>query len=190
MRDHASKILFLAIIFLPVLLLSGTALYGGSVPLEGRVVDEFEFLEASENEVEIVFFGYVGCSFICPNSLFKIGATLDELKAENPDAEIGGYFVDVNAETQVQRASEYGSHFSKFIEGVNVDAETLKSLRSEFGLTVFDTNRTVDEIIHTDHFFILKKENDGWRISRVLANKSENIIIKQAIQQELRSTES
>lgn len=185
MRDHTSKLLLAAIGLLPVLLLSGSALLGSAVPLEGSSVSDFDFLENSENEVVVVFFGYVGCSYICPTSLFKIGDVVDEVKVEYPDSKLGGLFVDVNAETQIKRANEYSLGFSSSFKGVNVDQQTIKNLRSEFGLNVIDTNREIDEIIHTDHFFVLKKEQDKWSIARILANNTDQITIKNAIRQEL-----
>lgn len=77
MHDHISKFLFGTIILMPLLFLSSVALLGGSVPLEGRIMNDVEFLETSDNELEVVFFGFVGCTYICPTSLFKIGEVLD-----------------------------------------------------------------------------------------------------------------
>ncbi len=184
MQKHLSKLLFGVIILLPILLLSSMALFGGSAPLEGRTMTNVEFLENSENDLEVVFFGYVGCTYICPTSLFKIGEAIDEIKATYPDAKVGGHFVDVNAETQIHRTNEYSSSFSKSIQGVSVDHETLNDLRGDFGLNIFEMNREIDPIIHTDHFFIMEKEPDGWTVARVLANESDKNIIKQAIEEE------
>ena len=185
MRDHTSRALLIAVVLLPVLFISGTAIYGGAVAVEGRTLDSIDFMDAAQNDFEVVFFGYVGCSYICPTSLFKIGDVLDELKSADPTLSIGGHFVDVNAEAQIQRANEYSLNFSKSIVGVNVDQEMLHGLRKEFGLNVFNTNRETDPITHTDHFFLMKKVENGWTIARVLANETNKIIIKEAIEQEI-----
>ena len=82
MRDHISKLLLAVVGILPMLLISGSALFGNAIPLEGENISEVDFLIESQNEVEVVFFGYVGCKYICPTSLFKIGESIDELKED------------------------------------------------------------------------------------------------------------
>ena len=66
------------------------------------------------------------------------------LKKEDLELSLGGFFVDVNAETQIARAEEYGLYFSSNIKGVNTNQEKLDHLRKQFGLNVYDTNKEVD----------------------------------------------
>ena len=189
MRDHLSKILLGTMILLPLALFIGSSMFSKGTPVTNREVSQANFLDASANKVEVVFFGYVGCAFICPTSLNTLGEVVEDIKAENPEAELGAYFIDVNAETQVQRAHQYSQYFSKEIVGVNVTKEELDDLKKLFGITVIDTNRPVDEIIHTDHFFVVERDAEGWRIARVISNESNKSTIKEAIEQVLEDQE-
>jgi|GEM_PF-1061372 len=183
MRRYIPQILLVSVILAPLFLIGGVSFISQSTPLEGKTLSHVDFLKNSQNHFEVVFFGYVGCTYICPTSLITLGEVLDEVYDEYPRAEIGGFFVDVNAETQIMRAREYGLYFSSRIEGVNTNQEELNNLRKHFGLNVIDTNRGVDEIIHTDHFYILERVEDGWKIKRVLANQTQKESMKMAIKQ-------
>ena len=177
-------------IFLPLLIFLGSMLVGRSTPVENRSVHTASFLNTSANKVEVVFFGYVGCAFICPTALNTLGEVIEDVKKENPEASLGAYFVDVNAETQVRRAHQYSQFFSDDIVGVNVNKAELDQLKRLFGITVVDTNRDMNEIIHTDHFFVVKHTTDGWRIARVLSNESNKDTIKEVVDQVLEGEES
>ena len=181
MRKKTSKILFVNMVFAPILILGGLSFFGKSVPVENQVVTSASFLENSSNLVEVVYFGYVGCAFICPTSLYTVGEVIDEINAELPGTTLGGYFVDVNTATQPSIAHEYSRFFSDAIVGVNTEAGELENLRSLFGITVFETNRDMDEIIHTDHYFIVTKKGADWRIAKILANDSSRSELKSEI---------
>ena len=185
MKKTISKFALVAMTLIPIVLITGAAFLGKSSPLVDREIEDVEFLETSDNTLEVVFFGYVGCKYICPNSLFRLGDVLDDLSAQYPEAKFGGFFIDVNADTQIKRAEEYGLHFSKAIVGKNVDQIELNKLRAQFGLNIFDTNRPSDEIIHTDHFFIVQKNADTWKIEHVLANEVSEEVMSKAIESAL-----
>jgi cytochrome oxidase Cu insertion factor (SCO1/SenC/PrrC family) len=158
---------------------------GEGYPTEGRMVSGELFEEGSENDLEVVFFGYAGCSFICPKSLFVLGEVLDSLKIRYPQLKFGGYFVDINAETQIGRAHQYSGAFSEHIKGRNVNYEELEEFKQEFGLSILKEKGDTGEIFHTDHFFVLKREAEVWVIKKIIANQTRPQIIAEAIEQEL-----
>lgn len=177
MHTYISKILFAGILIIPSGLFVLLPYLGSGVPLEGNVVRSDAFLNGSQNEIEVAFFGYAGCSFICPRSLFTLGEVIDSLKVEYPDKRFGGTFVDINAETQVGRANQYSEAFSPYISGKNVGHEELEELKEEFGLSILDDTEQSGEIFHTDHFFVLQKRGEDWEIIRVLANSTTKLTI-------------
>ena len=144
MRRIIPQTLLVSVVLAPLFLIGGAAFTSKSSPIEGRILSDVDFLKDSENHFEVVFFGYVGCSYICPTSLLTLAEVLDELKKEDLELSLGGFFVDVNAETQIARAEEYGLYFSSNIKGVNTNQEKLDHLRKQFGLNVYDTNKEVD----------------------------------------------
>lgn len=160
--------------------------FGNGYPLEGRIIESDLFLNESVYETEVVFFGYAGCSFICPKSLFTLGEVIDSLKVNYPDKSFGGYFVDINAETQIGRANHYSHAFSPNITGKNVGQEELEKLKKEFGLSILDDTDNSGEIFHTDHFFVVQKEGDDWKILRVLANSTTKETIYNVLEEVLK----
>lgn len=177
MKNYKVPILFISLLLLPMVLFAMLSHVGLRHPLESKGLKNVFFLEDSANEVEIVFFGYAGCSFICPASLTKAGKVLDGLKQENKNALVGGIFIDINAETQLQRSEAYGSFFSPNFAGYNTNHEELDLIKESFKINSTQSVVNPAEIFHTDHFFLLKRGEDKWFIHRVLANTiSEEIL--------------
>lgn len=170
------------IIILPGMLFVAMSYLGVRHPLENTFVDkEWLFLHESENTIEALFFGYAGCSFICPDALIKLGNAVDEIKADDEEAKIGGFFIDVNAALQLNRAQEYAQFFSPNIEGINATEESLKKLQRQFKISIREDKEVEGTLLHTDHFFILKKSEGRWQIARVLANDTPKHEIKQIL---------
>lgn len=165
------------IVILPGVLFVVMSYLGVRHPLENTFVDkEWAFLQESENTIETLFFGYAECSFICPNALIKLGNAIDEVKEADENVLIGGFFIDVNAALQLNRAEKYAQFFSSNIKGIDTTEESLKKLQRQFKIRIQD-----DTLFHTDHFFVLKKDNDRWEIARVLANETPKEEIKQIL---------
>lgn len=181
MRNQISKLLFIGVLLIPTGLIIALPYLGNGHPLEHRKVEVESLLVNSVNELEIVFFGYAGCTYICPNSLFVLGEVLDSLKLKQSTLQFGGVFIDINAETQIKRANAYSSAFSKYIIGNNVDNDELDKLRKQFGLSILKKDDGTDEIFHTDHFFVLKKKNDDWEIERVISNQTKKQVIYEVV---------
>ncbi|WP_185957139.1 SCO family protein [Gracilimonas mengyeensis] len=181
MKKILPPLLLTALLILPAVLFAGLSFFGERHPLEKRVVEGVPFLENSGNQVEVVFFGYAGCSFICPNALIKAAGAMDSLRTERPGISAGITFVDINAQTQLNRAETYGKSFSNDIRGINTDAELLEKLKKDFSLRIKSDPVNPYDIDHTDHFYILNKKEGKWRISRVLANISDKKTLEHAI---------
>jgi protein SCO1/2 len=172
-------------LLVPAILFLGLSYSGYSMPVKNRDVSESVFLVESTKQYEVIFFGYVGCSFICPTALFTLGDVLEEIRNEHPEIEIGGIFVDVNAETQIRRAHEYSQYFSSTITGVNVSKSELDRLRKQFGIQVYQTADPIDMIAHTDHFFLVEKDSQRWKINEVFANQTTKQVLKKSIVQKI-----
>jgi len=174
------------IFFLPGILLVVMSYFGVGHPLENTLLDEeLTFLESSDNRVEVVFFGYAGCSFICPNALIKLGSVIDDMKDKDANIPLAGVFIDVNATLQLDRAKEYAEFFSTNIRGINTTPETLETFKSAFKIRIKDTFSTNGEIKHTDHFFVLKKKGSRWKIARVLNKNTSEANLKKIFKEEL-----
>lgn len=177
MNKSVGIILFVLILILPVGLVIGFSYADASHPIERSVVLNDAFLKASDNDVEILFFGFAGCATVCPISLSKIADVLDSDSIKNNSKRIGGLFVEVKSTVEdtgdAGYADNYSSAFSPVIRGYTPDLATYKQLAEEFILRIYESRDESDQISHTDHFFVLSRDGDQWVIDRVLKNTIE-----------------
>lgn len=174
MYKTISVLLLLVLLILPAGLVIGYSYVGTSHPIEGTVVENDAFLKGSENDVEILFFGFAGCAVICPLSLGKMVTVLESETVSNSRNRIGGLFVEVKSTLEESGdrhyASNYSESFSKKIKGYTPDLIEYQKLAKEFILKVYRSRDNTGQISHTDHFFLLKRENEKWVIQRVIKN--------------------
>lgn len=186
-KKTVSAFLLVGILILPLSMVVGLSYMGVSHPLEGKKVRNTFFLPDSNHEMEIVFFGYVGCPEVCPTALAQMSKVLE---AVNTDGEVavGAVFVDINAGSRHQHpAQRYAQQFSPGIQGVSVSPDELKRLSEEFRLRFTQSDAGGGEIFHTDHFFLLKRHEEGWKIVRVLANQTDAAMMAEIITRQVRS---
>lgn len=165
---------------IPLLLAVGASYSNQSFNFD--VVND-HFLSDSQNDIEIVFFGFVGCASVCPTSLTMLGSLLDSQDRFINNTRVGATFVDVNLSKSVSitQVESYSRLFSDKIRGINPDAELLEKLKKEFSLRVTNNRRSEDLITHTDHYFVLAKSSNGWSVVRILENNSSEDTIRKAI---------
>lgn len=154
-----------------------------SHPLESKTISTATFLESSENSVEVLFFGFVGCASICPTSLLKLSEVLESDEIVNSGVKAGGTFVevDLSGKTGSREADSYSTLFSEQIRGVHPGKEQLDQLLRDFSARVTNNRQEGRLITHTDHFYILKRHNSGWKIADVLGNGSSREVLLNAI---------
>jgi len=179
MKQSVTLLLFLLLLGLPLVLVLGSAYSGSSYPIENRTIQNLDFLDHSVNEVEVLFFGYTGCASICPTSLAKLSSVLESTER------IGATFVEIRtgSEKPVPNAAVYSSRFSEKIRGYNPGENELRRLSHDFALRIYQNTRNSNLISHTDHFFVLTKEDQNWTIFRVMNNESDETLIRSVLEE-------
>jgi len=180
MNKLLSSFLLALLMGIPVLMIIGASYFNQSHSYD--VVND-HFLSESENDIEILFFGFVGCASVCPSSLTMLATLLESQDKFVKSARVGATFVDINLsgtvdETQVEN---YSRLFSNKIRGINPDEKDLEMMRRDFSLRITSNRRTEDLITHTDHYFVLAKSTDGWSVVRILENSSNADTVRKAI---------
>ncbi|PAU94846.1 hypothetical protein CK503_05075 [Aliifodinibius salipaludis] len=172
MKNTLSIILLVVLLLLPAGLVIGYSYFGVSYPIENKQIETPSFLTTTKHNLAIVFFGFVGCASVCPNSLTKLSKVFDSLEKEYPQKSVGAVFVDVRKQTDSLSAEKYGYEFSDNIDGAYLPQEERTQVISDFALEVKPADDHTP-LLHTDHFFVLEKEDESWRILRVLANSTK-----------------
>lgn len=182
MKEIISILLLGSILILPASLVIGFSYLGKSHPLEEKKITTHSFLLDSTNDIEIVFFGYVGCASICPTSLAKLGTVLDSVEKSYPNTEVGSVFIDINESARQIKTEQYGQQFSRKIRGINISNDEKENIIQQYGLRINKSPNKPEKIFHTDHFFVLKNEEGVWKIKRVLSNDTDKALMKHVIE--------
>ena len=132
---------------------------GNKIPYKSRNFNDF-LLVATDSEVEIKQ---------GRESISGVGASLATDKA------------GLTAKGEENQTASRQEKFHKTTSYISTKGS------EEEPIWVFETNRDVDKIIHSDHFFVLKREQESWAIIKMLANETDQITIKNTIEQELSS---
>ena len=176
MKKLAGVLLFAGLVILPVSLTIALSYTGVNHPVEKRVLKNYSFLDSSDNDIEVLFFGYAGCPTVCPLSLSKLAHVLESEHIRQKEINVGGMFVEVKAvhESATQDydsiADYYSQNFSTHIRGFTPDLATYQDLAHEFILRLHE-DKSSGRLSHTDHFFILNRTESGWIVERVLNNQ-------------------
>lgn len=177
MQKTLGILLLLLLLILPAGLVIGFSYAGTAHPIERKIVEHDAFLNRSQNDVEILFFGFAGCATVCPVSMRKMADVLESESVQFEDKAVGGLFVEVKTMLDdagdASYASKYSRPFSKKIRGYTPDLKTYRQLAQEFILRVYESREDSGQISHTDHFFILVRDGEKWVIHRVLKNTIE-----------------
>lgn len=157
----------------------------GSRPASiNKIVEVGNLLENSSNEVELVFFGFVGCESICPSALTRISEALKMVDAENSELAVGALFAEINYHRVSSMASSYATGISGSghrLKGVDLSEHEVRELSQVFGLRIINNGRTISDIQHTDHLFVLRRANENWVLEAVLPTATPSNKIKEAL---------
>jgi cytochrome oxidase Cu insertion factor (SCO1/SenC/PrrC family) len=128
-------------------------------------------LDNSVNEIELVFFGFVGCESVCPSALLRIGEALEWISAENEGKAIGALFADINYFRTYETADRYISGFSRSnnaMAGIHLNESQVRAVSSAFRLRIVNNGSSVSDIQHTDHLFVLRRASQDWILDAIL----------------------
>lgn len=191
MKEIAGVLLLLCLLILPAVLVVGFSYSGTTHPIEEKLIENDAFLEGSANDVEILFFGFAGCATVCPVSLGKMASVLESNQLNNTDKRVGGLFVEVKSfRDEIQDSSFadlYSRAFSSQIRGYTPDLKTYQQLAEEFIIRLYESRGDAGQISHTDHFFILTREDSRWAIDRVLSNDIDESQMTDIISQTIKN---
>jgi len=133
-----------------------------SIPLVPMSIDKamsVSFLDTSGSDSALVFFGFRGCSDLCPTTLVKLRelTNLQDNIARRPQV----IFVDIDAHSDISQASTYARQFHPSFIGLHFNAVQLAKISYQFGLNIKVNN---DQIYHLGKTYLLRRELGDWRL--------------------------
>lgn len=181
MKKFRSIVLLISVFLIPIFIIFGAGLGSISHPAEGQVINSDLLPLDQRGYTAILFFGYVGCSYICPASLYKIDDLLKEKQSRSEHSDVTVLFADVANRPGMVTADSYAKRISSRMAGVNLSEEQLEYAVKTFNLRIRDSKNMNKEVFHTDHFFVLKRNGANYVVTAVLPNQVSSEALSDAI---------
>lgn len=169
MRKKVAPIfLILAVISVSILIIILPTFYSkGASHIELNQELDLELVLDAKQDVELVFFGYAGCIDICSPRLDALGkwyATLPLAKQEK----IGVRFIDLSVPEDKTLPNTFAKAFHERFIGVFLEKSVLRVYSKAFMVYFAKSLTNDDEIDHSTHLYLVKKDKEGKKILRYI----------------------
>jgi len=120
------------------------------------------FLDHSGNENALVFFGFRGCSDVCPMTLSILSQLINSQKNSSLWPQV--IFVDIDAHSDSAQAHEFAKQFHNSFVGLHIPPEELTNLSGKFGLNI---KQQSNNISHLGKTYLLRRQSNDWRLVKI-----------------------
>jgi len=128
------------------------------------------FLDQSGNENALVFFGFRGCSNVCPMTLSILSQLINSQKDSSLWPQV--VFIDIDANSDSAQASDFAKQFHTSFVGLHASPEELTNIAGKFGLNIKQQNNNISHLGKT--YLIRRKVND-WKLVKIYNPNSFSI---------------
>jgi len=128
------------------------------------------FLDQYGNENALVFFGFRGCSNVCPMTLSILSQLINSQKDSSLWPQV--VFIDIDANSDSAQASDFAKQFHTSFVGLHVSPEELTNIAGKFGLNIKQQNNNISHLGKT--YLIRRKVND-WKLVKIYNPNSFSI---------------
>lgn len=133
---------------------------GGDFTLTGKTGDVS--LSDFRDQVVLIYFGYVFCPDVCPDSLARIAGALEQLD-EPQRAEVQPLFISVDPERDtLEHLDHYTRWFHEDILGLTGDPEVIGDVADRYGAAYRRVDGESDQagylVDHSSFFYLVDRE--------------------------------
>ncbi|WP_295051398.1 SCO family protein [Sulfuricurvum sp.] len=119
------------------------------------------YLQGYNNDLMLVFFGYVGCVKVCTPILVQLDDLYDSKEFAAFKGSVGVTFVNLMPEVEPDQPELFAKSFNPMFRGVYLSQKELMSIDRELGVFFSKSMREPTEIDHSDHLYLVEKQKDG-----------------------------
>ncbi len=144
-----------------------------SIPFMPLVLDkelDVSFLDENGNKQALVFFGFRGCSDVCPMTLSILKQLFDSQENSSQWPQV--IFVDIDAHSNTTQAEKFAKQFHSSFVGLHVLPENITELSDKFGLKIKQRN---EQISHLGKTYLLRRIADDWRLVKIFNPNSFSV---------------
>ena len=139
------------------------------VPVKMNRVVDFPTLNKIEEDVAIVFFGYPDCNTACPIALATLSDVYNEYLPLMGKSSLTILFVNLIPNATIESSKNFVSEFNKNIVVLPLTDQEMSEAQTVFGLK-FSEVQEDGQLFHKGYTYLLKREDDTWRIKYVYIN--------------------
>ena len=182
-----NKKIILAIIFFIFLLIAVpliqslffTQQTSGKIVINQHI--DASYLQKSDKDFILVFFGYVGCVNVCTPVLHDLN-TFYESKGFAPLKPFVAFsFINLIPELESNQPEMFAKSFNPEFKGIYLSQKELMTVDRDFALFFSKSLRDVGEIDHSDHLYLIERQKNGSLILKNIYTMhplNKDIIIK------------
>ena len=115
----------------------------------------FDFLKNETKKYVLLFFGYVGCSNICPPALNEISQIYNKLDKE----QFSFYFINLQLNILKDNVDPFAKVFNEDFKGIYLDDKKLFDITTKLQVKYSPVNKI--DIDHTGFLYLLEKSTDN-----------------------------
>jgi len=119
-------------------------------------------LDQYGNENALVFFGFRGCSDVCPMTLSILSQLINSQKNSSLWPQV--IFVDIDVNSDSAQASEFAKQFHPSFAGLHISFEELTQISGKFGLNIQQKN---SQILHLGKTYLLRRKVNDWSLVKI-----------------------
>jgi protein SCO1 len=135
------------------------------IPLTSNKTVKFDFIVEETVQYLLVFFGYPGCSTICPIALKTLAEVYIDYGKIYQDQALKVVFINLELGMTNDVSMKYAKHFHPEFLGYHLSKEELNQLMKELGVFFFKYDG--QEPMHTSYIYLLERQSENWKIKYV-----------------------
>ncbi len=135
------------------------------IPLTSNKAVNFHFPVEGVVQYLLVFFGYPGCSTVCPVTLKTLAHVYTDYGKIYQDEALKVVFVNLELGMTAEVSMRYAKHFHPDFLGYHLSKRQLNQLLDELGVSFFKYDG--QEPLHTSYIYLLERQLAGWKMKYV-----------------------
>lgn len=131
----------------------------GKIVIEEKL--DAPYLQMSDKDFMLIFFGYVGCTKVCTPILHQLDEMYISKEFAPLQKTVGVTFVNLMPELAPDQPERFAQSFNPLFRGVYLSQKELMNIDRELAVFFSKSMSETTEIDHSDNLYLVEKLQDG-----------------------------
>lgn len=119
------------------------------------------YLQSGSQSLQLVFFGYVGCTKVCTPILHDMSGLYDSEVFASLKPYVDFTFVNLMPEVETHQPQIFAESFNPDFRGIYLTQRQLMNIDRDFSLFFSKSISESGEINHSDYLYLIHKDKNG-----------------------------